>query len=218
MRIQIVRIIMTKELKEYMRHAGNKFMIIAFPLFTVILYLCIILFREPEDISLYVKSASGFYYVLILLGFISVYAISSSLATESFLGESDRKTLELLFATPISDLEILVGKASASILPGLISSYSIIILKTVATLFLLKFYKSTVPIDYTKIFFLMLMIFLLSLLLCGLLSLLSSHFSSRNFVNGLSIVILLPLLGLIIGMYVRIFNSTLFFCFISLII
>jgi len=46
--------------------------------------------------------------------------VASILAADSFAGEKERKTLEALLYTPVSDLELLVGKVCTALVPALI--------------------------------------------------------------------------------------------------
>jgi ABC-type Na+ efflux pump permease subunit len=46
--------------------------------------------------------------------------VASILAADSFAGEKERKTLEALLYTPVSDLELLVGKLLTALVPALI--------------------------------------------------------------------------------------------------
>jgi ABC-2 type transport system permease protein len=46
--------------------------------------------------------------------------VASILAADSFTGEKERKTLEALLYTPVSDLELLVGKVLTALVPALV--------------------------------------------------------------------------------------------------
>src|SRR4030042_6106143 len=58
---------------------------------------------------------------------------SSVIASDSFAGEKERKTIEALLATPISDGELFLGKVLVSFIPAMIVtiasfiSYSIVV-------------------------------------------------------------------------------------------
>ena len=49
--------------------------------------------------------------------------ISSVLASDSFAGEKERRTLEPLLATPLSDYEIFVGKVLVSFIPAMVITF-----------------------------------------------------------------------------------------------
>jgi uncharacterized membrane protein SpoIIM required for sporulation len=61
-------------------------------------------------------------------------SFSLVLALESFSGERERNTLEALFATPLRESEIYLGKILAVIIPSLGLSYSALVVYTVAVL------------------------------------------------------------------------------------
>ncbi|HRF47371.1 MAG TPA: stage II sporulation protein M [Anaerolineales bacterium] len=60
-------------------------------------------------------------FLMMVVGFFPI-SVSLALALESFVGEKERLTLEPLLATPLSDLELFVGKALASMLTPIVSS------------------------------------------------------------------------------------------------
>ncbi|MCL2477336.1 ABC transporter permease subunit [Candidatus Bathycorpusculum sp.] len=64
-------------------------------------------------------------YIMALYIFAPMFLIipimaSSVLASDSFAGERERKTIEALLATPISDSELLLGKILVSFIPAMI--------------------------------------------------------------------------------------------------
>src|SRR5438270_2258951 len=66
-------------------------------------------------------------------------SFSLVLALESFSGERERSTLETLFATPLRESEIYLGKIGAVLLPSLTLSYAALVVYTVAVYFVLGF-------------------------------------------------------------------------------
>ncbi len=57
--------------------------------------------------------------------------ISTIVASESFAGERERKTIEALLYTPATDAELLVGKVMAALIPSLLVSWGSFLLYTV---------------------------------------------------------------------------------------
>ena len=49
--------------------------------------------------------------------------VSSIISSDSFAGEKERKTIEGLLATPLSDSELLVGKILAAFIPALVATW-----------------------------------------------------------------------------------------------
>ena len=66
-------------------------------------------------------------------------SFSLVLALESFSGERERNTLETLFATPLRESEIYLGKIAAVILPSLALSYAALVSYSIAVLLLDQF-------------------------------------------------------------------------------
>jgi ABC-2 type transport system permease protein len=50
--------------------------------------------------------------------------VSSIISSDSFAGEKERKTIEGLLATPLSDSELLVGKILAALVPALVATWA----------------------------------------------------------------------------------------------
>jgi ABC-2 type transport system permease protein len=85
-------------------------------------------------------------YILALYLFAPFFLIiplmaSSVIASDSFAGEKERKTIEALLATPISDSELFLGKVLVSFIPSMIVTfasfaiYSIVVDITALTIF-----------------------------------------------------------------------------------
>jgi uncharacterized membrane protein SpoIIM required for sporulation/ABC-type transport system involved in multi-copper enzyme maturation permease subunit len=61
-------------------------------------------------------------FLLMIVGFFPI-SISLVIALETFVGEKERRSLEPLLSTPLTNTELYVGKTLAAMLPPLISSY-----------------------------------------------------------------------------------------------
>jgi uncharacterized membrane protein SpoIIM required for sporulation/ABC-type transport system involved in multi-copper enzyme maturation permease subunit len=61
-------------------------------------------------------------FLLMIVGFFPI-SISLVIALETFVGEKERKSLEPLLSTPLTNTELYIGKTLAAMLPPLISSY-----------------------------------------------------------------------------------------------
>ena len=57
-----------------------------------------------------------------IVGFFPI-SISLVIALESFVGEKERRSLEPLLATPLTNLELYIGKVLAAMIPPLLASY-----------------------------------------------------------------------------------------------
>jgi ABC-2 type transport system permease protein len=73
-------------------------------------------------------SPKGLLVVLVLNAFVPFFmiipaVIPSVIAAHSFVGEKNHRTLEALLATPITESELLIGKALSAFIPSILASY-----------------------------------------------------------------------------------------------
>ncbi len=61
-------------------------------------------------------------FLLMVVGFFPI-TFSLVIALETFVGEKERKSLEPLLATPLSDAQLYVGKTLAAMIPPLVAAY-----------------------------------------------------------------------------------------------
>ena len=61
-------------------------------------------------------------FLLMVVGFFPI-SISLVIALETFVGEKERRSLEPLFSTPLTNTELYIGKTLAAMIPPLVSSY-----------------------------------------------------------------------------------------------
>jgi uncharacterized membrane protein SpoIIM required for sporulation len=61
-------------------------------------------------------------FLLMIIGFFPI-SISLVIALETFVGEKERRSLEPLLSTPLTDTELYIGKTLAAMIPPLVSSY-----------------------------------------------------------------------------------------------
>lgn len=61
-------------------------------------------------------------FLLMIVGFFPI-SISLVIALETFVGEKERRSLEPLLSTPLTNTELYIGKILSSMIPPLISSY-----------------------------------------------------------------------------------------------
>ncbi|HEY77223.1 MAG TPA: ABC transporter permease subunit [Thermoflexia bacterium] len=79
-------------------------------------------FRFFRRFGGYVLSERMIPFLLMIVGFFPI-TFSLVIALESFVGEKERKSLEPLLATPLSDIQLYVGKLLSSLIPPLAASY-----------------------------------------------------------------------------------------------
>jgi uncharacterized membrane protein SpoIIM required for sporulation/ABC-type transport system involved in multi-copper enzyme maturation permease subunit len=61
-------------------------------------------------------------FLLMIVGFFPI-SISLVIALETFVGEKERRSLEPLLSTPLTNTELYIGKTLAAMIPPLVSSY-----------------------------------------------------------------------------------------------
>jgi len=130
-------------------------------------------------------------FALLLIGFIpSSFALITAL--ESFVGERERNTLEVLLAMPISDKEIYLSKLFSALIPPLITSISAMLTFALA-LALTHPQLYLFAMDPATLWQLLIMIAVMNLTMVTGAVVISSHTGSIRAANLLASFILLPL-------------------------
>ncbi|HUY00772.1 MAG TPA: ABC transporter permease subunit [Candidatus Deferrimicrobium sp.] len=115
--------IMKKDFQEIKRNMQVLGVIILMPIIFGLVYPLIIFFLAPAIIA---ESPESLYYLINLFsGFFLIMAIiiPTVIASDSFAGEKERKTIEALLAAPVSDSELFLGKVLVSFLPAVLLTY-----------------------------------------------------------------------------------------------
>jgi len=113
-------VILIKEWRESMRNKMVLFGVIFLPLFLVgfSVYMVIQSGGTDDPIAQIVLFNTSLMYFLLLPAIIPL-----AIAVYSIVGEKEQTTLEPLLATPITDTELFLGKALASVLPALLINW-----------------------------------------------------------------------------------------------
>jgi ABC-type Na+ efflux pump permease subunit len=74
----------------------------------------------PHQIIIYFFTTYFFALLFLIIPLIS----STVIAADSFAGEKERRTIEALLATPLTDMELLLGKILVSFIPSMIITFS----------------------------------------------------------------------------------------------
>lgn len=109
-------VIMKKDLQEVVRNWQIFGVMIILPIIMGLLPPLMLLIMPPEAAPVLTNLFSGFF---ILMGVI----IPITVASDSFAGEKERKTIEALLAAPISDSELFLGKVLVSFVPAVLITY-----------------------------------------------------------------------------------------------
>lgn len=119
--MQRLRVLLLKEWRESLRNKMVLFGVTLLPLFlvgfsTYMVYLGRGLTNPVEQAILF--NTSLMYFLLMPA------IIPLAIAVYSIVGEKEQTTLEPLLATPITDLELFLGKALASVVPALVVNWA----------------------------------------------------------------------------------------------
>ena len=115
--------VMKKDFKEISRNFQVFGMLLVLPLIFGLVYPLIVFFIAP---SILAEGEEVLWYLLNLFsGFFLVMAVTipAVIASDSFAGEKERKTIESLLAAPISDEELFLGKVLVSFVPAVLLTY-----------------------------------------------------------------------------------------------
>lgn len=126
---------------------------------------------------------------------------SSVIASDSFAGEKERKTIEALLATPLTDAELFLGKILVAFIPAIIITFaSFAIYSTVVDFLTFDIFNGILlmpnQIWITMIFGLAPAIALTSI---GLTVTISAKVKGFREAQQISVILLAPILGLVFG-------------------
>jgi ABC-type Na+ efflux pump permease subunit len=143
-------------------------------------------------------------YVMVLYFFAPFFLIipimaSSVLGSDSFAGERERKTIEALLATPISDSELLLGKILVSFIPAMIVTVvSFAVYAAMVDVITFGLFNGMLLLPNAT-FLIMIFGVAPTLALCsiGLTVIISAKVKGFKEAQQISVVLLLPVLGLV---------------------
>jgi len=115
-----LRVLLLKEWRESMRNKMVLFGVAFLPLVLVGMSIFMLTFGEGQDdpVAQIALFNTSLMYFLVLPAVIPL-----AIAVYSIVGEKEQTTLEPLLATPISDLELFLGKALASVIPAVVINW-----------------------------------------------------------------------------------------------
>jgi ABC-2 type transport system permease protein len=125
MRLSKAWLIATRDFKVFRRQKNIWYSIIIFPIIISVLFPLILEYAGQRSRGLLTVANlpnllnSFSFFVVIGAAFIPL-----GIASYSIIGEKVEKSLEPLLATPLTDGEILLGKAIAALLPALVAMYA----------------------------------------------------------------------------------------------
>ncbi len=145
-------------------------------------------------------------YLMVLYFFAPFFLIipimaSSVMGSDSFAGERERKTIEALLATPISDSELLLGKILVSFIPAMIVTLvSFGVYATIVDVITFGMFNGMLLLPNVN-FLIMILGVAPTLALCsiGLTVIISAKVKGFKEAQQISVILLLPVLGLVFG-------------------
>jgi ABC-type Na+ efflux pump permease subunit len=143
-------------------------------------------------------------YIMVLYFFAPFFLIipvmaSSVMGSDSFAGERERKTIEALLATPISDSELLLGKILVSFIPAMIVTLvSFAVYTTIVDVITFGMFNGMLLLPNVN-FLIMILGVAPTLALCsiGLTVIISAKVKGFKEAQQISVILLLPILGLV---------------------
>lgn len=143
-------------------------------------------------------------YIMVLYFFAPIFLIipvmaSSVMGSDSFAGERERKTIEALLATPISDSELLLGKILVSFIPAMLVTFvSFGVYATIVDALTVGMFNGMLLLPNVN-FLIMIFGVAPTIALCsiGLTVIISAKVKGFKEAQQISVVLLLPVLGLV---------------------
>jgi ABC-2 type transport system permease protein len=121
MRLSKAWLIATRDFKVFRRQKNIWYSIIIFPILISVLFPIILAYVGQRGLAANLPNLLNSFSFFIVIG--AAY-IPLGIASYSIVGEKVEKSLEPLLATPLTDGEILLGKAIAALLPTLVAMYA----------------------------------------------------------------------------------------------
>ncbi len=123
MRLSKAWLVSLRDFKIFRRQKNILYSIIVFPIIISVIFPLILEYAGQRSVGLFANLPSlldSFSFFIV----IGAAYIPLGIASYSIVGEKVEKSLEPLLATPLTDGEILLGKAISALLPALVAMYA----------------------------------------------------------------------------------------------
>lgn len=137
--------------------------------------------------------------IFMLMFMILPVAIPSTIAAYSIVGEKNARSLEPLLATPITTVELLLGKMIAAIIPAIVATYGAFILFLVVARFLVEQTVFSRILDPMWLLAIFVVGPLFTLLAVSFGIMVSSRVTDPRVAEQLSTLVILPVILLVVG-------------------
>jgi len=156
--------------------------------------------NSTECFQVYLVSQFMMMFMLIPL------AIPITIAAYSIVGEKNSRSLEPLLATPISTIELLVGKSLAAVIPAVVATYgSFLLFILVAWLIIPSKNVLLAFLDLRWLIAIFIVGPLMAILAVNLSLMISSRVNDPRAAEQISMVVIVPVLGLFFGQMAGLF-------------
>jgi ABC-type Na+ efflux pump permease subunit len=149
----------------------------------------------PQQVLIYIMTLYFFAPLFLIIPLMA----SSVISSDSFAGEKERKTIEALLATPISDSELFTGKVLVSFVPAMIVTVaSFAIYSTAVDITTLSLFNGTLLLPNADWLIIILGLApTLALTSIGLTVIISAKVKGFREAQQISVVLLIPVLALV---------------------
>lgn len=217
--MQKIRTIINKEWAEVFKNRLVLFTVIFMPFLFTAIPLILLFFTGtagesgslgsvPDEFGILCQgTASGTdclqYYLIsqfMVLFMLTPVIVPVNIAAYSIVGEKTTRSLEPLLATPVSTIELLVGKNLAAVIPAIVATWSGFIIFLLGT-YLITSSVSLVQLILDPMWLIAILIVgpLLSILSVNFAIMVSSRVTDPRVAEQLSVVVILPVMLLMIG-------------------
>ena len=162
--------------------------------------LCQADLNNPECFQVYLVSQFMMLFMLIPL------AIPITIAAYSIVGEKNAKSLEPLLATPITTLELLLGKSLSAVLPAILATYGAFLIFIIGAKMLIT--SNSVLMAFLDLRWLIAIFIvgpLMAILAVNLSLMVSSRVNDPRAAEQISMILIVPILGFFFGQMAGLF-------------
>jgi ABC-type Na+ efflux pump permease subunit len=126
--------------------------------------------------------------------------VASITASSSFVGEKERRTIEGLLYTPLTDRELVLGKTLVSVVPSVLLAWvSFAIYTTVVTVLAAPTFDGPFFPTWTWVVIIVALVPLVAFLATCLIVAVSGRSTSMQDAQGAAVLVILPVIGLVIS-------------------
>lgn len=126
--------------------------------------------------------------------------VASITASSSFVGEKERRTIEGLLYTPLTDRELVLGKTLVSVIPSVLLAWvSFAIYTTVVTVLAAPTFDGPFFPTWAWVVIILALVPLIAFLATCLIVAVSGRSTSMQEAQGSAVLVILPVIGLVIS-------------------